>query len=104
LKFFGSFLKISHKRTYSCFKNKYYFFRDKNGKEVDLLIDKGLEIIPVEIKAGQTFNEEFTKNLQYYAKLMKEENQGTLVFSGKSQKRTKLNIYNYMDFFKSFYQ
>ncbi len=87
--------------AHNSLKNTFYFFRDKMGKEVDLIIDKGLEAIPVEIKAGHTFNEEFTKNLQYYAKLTKKENLGTLVYSGKSQQRTKLNIYNYMDFFQN---
>lgn len=44
-----------------------YFWRDKTGHEIDLMIEKEkLEL--VEIKAGQTVNSDFFKNLRYFQK------------------------------------
>lgn len=31
-----------------------YFYRDSNGNEVDLLYARGGEVLPIEIKSGQT--------------------------------------------------
>lgn len=47
-----------------------YFWRDQNGRiEVDCVIDKGNEIIPVEIKSGQTFSANFFKAINDWSKL-----------------------------------
>ncbi len=43
-----------------------YFWRDSKGNEIDLLIDRGSKLIPIEIKSGQTINEEFFKALEYF--------------------------------------
>lgn len=49
--------------------NNLYYFRDNTGNEIDLLLDQGDEIIPVEIKSGETISGDFFRNLHYYAKL-----------------------------------
>ena len=36
-----------------------YFWRDSTGNEIDILIDQGDELIPLEIKAGQTYQSGF---------------------------------------------
>ncbi|MGK2944485.1 MAG: DUF4143 domain-containing protein, partial [Desulfuromonadales bacterium] len=36
-----------------------YFWRDRSGHEVDLLIDQGRQIVPVEVKSGQTVAADF---------------------------------------------
>lgn len=47
-----------------------YFWRDQNGRlEVDCLIDKGNEVIPVEIKSGQTFSSSFFSAINDWSKL-----------------------------------
>ncbi|WP_392420644.1 ATP-binding protein [Capnocytophaga canis] len=63
------------------FKNKfnkgvlpnYYFYRDKNQKEVDLIEEKANEIKAYEIKSAQLFNKNFIKNLDYIKNLLGEE-------------------------------
>jgi len=94
--------EIMKMNAHNNFKHMLYFYRDKIGREVDLIIDTGLKRVPVEIKAGQTFNTEFTKNLKYYATLMNADHLGHLVFSGESHNGTNLNISNYYDFFNSY--
>lgn len=48
------------------------FFRDAKGHEVDLLYTTGNTIIPVEIKAGQTFRSEFFKGLTYFSDYIRQ--------------------------------
>jgi predicted AAA+ superfamily ATPase len=46
-----------------------YFWRDKSGHEIDMIIRTNDELLPVEIKSGQTIIPEFFKNLNYWRKL-----------------------------------
>jgi predicted AAA+ superfamily ATPase len=43
----------------------YYFWRDSNGNEIDLIIEKGLKIQCVEMKSSETVKSEFLKSLHY---------------------------------------
>ena len=95
----SEFIKLNHHNN---MKKSFYFYRDKTGKEVDLIIDDGLNIVPVEIKAAQTFSHDFITNLAYFAKSMKRNYLGTVVYSGRTQKRTEYDIYNYADIFADF--
>ncbi len=43
----------------------HYYWRDSNGVEVDCIIDLGNnEVLALEIKAGETFNPDYLKNLK----------------------------------------
>ncbi len=46
-----------------------FFFRDSNGREVDLLVDLGVRRIPIEAKLGETVVREFFKGLEAYCAL-----------------------------------
>lgn len=61
---------------------KLYFYRDSRGKEVDLLIDGGAELIPVEIKSSATFNTSFLQGLENWRKQTKKETGGFVVYGG----------------------
>jgi predicted AAA+ superfamily ATPase len=41
-----------------------YFFRDSNGKEIDILYQDGRELVGIEIKSAETFHLSFVKNIQ----------------------------------------
>jgi len=49
-----------------------YFWRDKNGTEIDCLIEKGAELVAIEIKSGQTVTNDWYKNLSYYNSISKD--------------------------------
>ncbi len=83
-------------------KDEFYFFKNKNGLEVDLVIDSGLQITPVEIKSSHTFNHAFTKNLTYFTHLFKDEVNGQIVYAGDDQKRSNYQVFNYYSFFKDY--
>ena len=62
----------------------FYFWRDSNGNEVDLLIEAGGALIPVEIKAGQTVNRDFFTGLERWLGLAGERARSpTLIYGGQ---------------------
>jgi predicted AAA+ superfamily ATPase len=70
------------KRRYNKGKtNNLFFWRDNTGNEIDLLIETGIQLIPVEIKSGQTISDEFFKGIRYWNKLTQTEG-GFLVYGG----------------------
>jgi uncharacterized protein len=60
-----------------------YYFRDNHGLEIDLLIDFGEKVVPIEVKSGQTISEDFFKTLKQYHALNRKSWPGILVYGGK---------------------
>ena len=64
-----------------CLKNRFnkgkesnlYFWRDRTGNEVDLILDQGDSLIPVEIKSGQTLTRDAFNGLKRWLKLAGDE-------------------------------
>ena len=46
-----------------------YFWRDRTGHEVDIVIDTGKRLVPVEIKSAETIDSSFFDGLRYYISL-----------------------------------
>lgn len=65
----------------------FYFWRDVKGHEVDLVIDMGEHLYPVEIKSGVTFHPDFLKDAQYLEALQKKPHEnrppGECVYAGE---------------------
>lgn len=59
-----------------------YYFRDNNRNEVDLIYKKHRMLIPIEIKAGMTFNENLLKGIKYFQKISDHAQNGYLAYSG----------------------
>lgn len=78
----GEFLKGRFNRGR---QSDMYFWRDSKGLEVDLLLEDGLDIIPVEIKSGQTIAPDFLKGLNTWRELSgKPDRPALLVYGGES--------------------
>lgn len=61
-----------------------YYFRDSNNNEIDLILDHGSKLIPIEIKSGQTVNNDFFKGLEYWQKLTKQQDfPAILIYGGE---------------------
>ena len=59
------------------------FWRDKTGHEIDLLIESGNDVKPIEIKSGLTISSDFFKNLNYFNNLSGQPaRQSTLIYGG----------------------
>lgn len=76
-----------------------YFWRDKQGIEIDCLIEKGQNLIPIEIKSAQTINQSFFKNLIYWTQLTKCSPENTfLVYAGdETQMRSSGKIISWRE-------
>lgn len=79
------------------FEPNFYFYRDSNQNEVDMIFKEGNNLIPIEIKASQTFHPQFLKGLEYFKALTKERcKQGILIYGGEQEQRVNdFFIYNF---------
>jgi predicted AAA+ superfamily ATPase len=70
-----------------------YFWRDPSGLEVDLLIDKGLSVFPIEIKISQTYHTDFKKGIEKWLTLSGyPDASGAVIYCGKEKAGTHSNI------------
>ncbi len=76
-----------------------YFWRDMNGRvEVDCLIEHGQNLIPIEIKAGETVTSKFFDSLKNWNEISGNSSPSYLVYGGdKSETRTAANLVSWMD-------
>jgi uncharacterized protein len=63
-----------------------HFYRDSNGNEVDIVLELGNGIYPIEIKAGETIGSDFFKGLRAFAGLYDTPppNAGALIYGGRA--------------------
>ena len=61
-----------------------HFYRDSEGNEVDLLLELGNGVYPIEIKAGETVNPDFFRGLRAFSRLYDPPppNGGALIYAG----------------------
>lgn len=78
-----------------------YYWRDKTGHEVDVVIDNGLTLIPVEIKAGKTVNSEFFGSITYWNKLSGAEG-GYIAYAGNQieERSNGITVLNWFELLK----
>ncbi len=76
-----------------------YFWRDSTGNEMDVVIDNGLTLYPIEIKAGKTITSDYFKNFQFWKKITGFES-GTVIYAGhEGQKRSNgIQVISWKDF------
>jgi uncharacterized protein len=71
------------------------FYRDSTGNEVDLVMEFGKDVFPVEIKAGATVTADYFKGLKYFARVNPDLPWGSgIVYGGNDVLvRTDCKIY-----------
>jgi len=80
--------ELIKKRTNAGLDINLFYWRDKTGHEIDIIIDDGSKLLPIEIKSGKTINAEFFKNIDYWSNLSKST-KSILLYAGEQiQKRT----------------
>ncbi len=84
---------LKQQKHYRAFQ-QLYFWRDSKGLEVDVLVENGEKLRPVEIKSGQTFQASWLTNIKKYHQLAKTKlTHPTLVYDGSSTyTRDNINI------------
>lgn len=101
---FESFI-ISEFIKYRCnqgLEPNFYFWRNKIGKEIDLLIELPNKLIPIEIKSGHTISSEYFKGLDYYNSLSGGGAKNSyVIYAGfQKQSRAQGNIFGWRDLAK----
>jgi len=76
-----------------------YFWRDSNGREVDLLIDLPGNLVVVEVKSGQTVASDFLKDLKQWKALTGcPDARAVLVYGGdESYARQDISVVSWKD-------
>ena len=65
-----------------------YYWRDSNGNEVDVIVEVGAELMPVEIKSGKTLTRDSFSGLDKWRALAgKAAVNSTLIYGGKDEYR-----------------
>ncbi len=74
-----------------------FFWRDKLGHEIDILLEQDNNLIPIEIKSGSTLTNDYFKNIEYWNKISQNENKSFIVYCGDDQKRKESIIVNWQN-------
>jgi predicted AAA+ superfamily ATPase len=92
--------ELIKKRTNLGLPINLYYWRDKTGHEIDIIVDNENNLLPIEIKSGKTFNPDYFKNIDYWCKLSGAKKSIVLFAGENNQKRSDgkevLNWKNYI--------
>lgn len=90
--------ELVKKRLHAGLDMNLYYWRDKTGHEIDVLVDNGKTLLPIEIKSGKTISKIFFKNIQFWCRLSGEKKSLLLYGGSESQKHSDgKNIMNWRD-------
>jgi hypothetical protein len=76
----GELLKARYNRG---LPSNLYFWRNNTGDEVDVIVDRGDRLDPVEIKSGQTLTTDLLAGLERWKGIAGSRSGGCLVYGGK---------------------
>lgn len=62
-----------------------YFWRDATGHEIDVLIDAGDRLIPVEVKSGRTVPPDAISALKWWTSIPSNPNRGGVLVHGGTE-------------------
>jgi hypothetical protein len=69
-----------------------YFWRNNKGDEIDLVVDRGAQLVPVEIKSGMTLNAEYFRGLERWRAFSAADTDGYLVYGGDTESRNRSTV------------
>jgi len=75
-------------RTNEALPINLFYWRDKTGHEIDLIIENANKLLQIEIKSGKTVNTDFFKNLIYWNNLSGAKKSLLLYSGNENQKRS----------------
>lgn len=81
------------KRAYNASRlPQYYFYREKSGREIDLIDETSIPVALYEVKAAKTFRKEFTANMDKIAEILPVQTTQTVIYDGVSIQPGILNF------------
>ena len=71
-------------------EHRLYFYRDSKQNEVDVLFQRGHNLVPIEIKSAKTFNKSFLKGILSFKNLVGDRCQDpAVIYSGSDEQKVK---------------
>jgi len=79
-------------------KSNLYFWQSKEKKEIDIIVEKGNELLPFEVKSSKTKVDSLLNNLQYWKKLnnikdIKDSKNLNVIYGGNDNMNTTKGNY-----------
>lgn len=81
-------LELMKKKFNTGSQTQLYFWRDNKGLEIDVLLDNGKDLNAIEIKAAQTYQENFFKPIHQWNSFSGHD-KGTLLYDGALEFKSK---------------
>jgi uncharacterized protein len=81
-------------------KPPFYFWRDKTGNEIDLIVDIGSKLLPIEIKASKTYSPKLKTNIFSWLNLKNNTSEkGFVIYRGEEVigKRSAVSVIPWWD-------
>jgi predicted AAA+ superfamily ATPase len=78
-------------------RSNLFYWRDRTGNEIDVLIDQSSQVIPIEIKTAATFNTDYLKGINYWKKINTVNKNSYVIYTGKSSAISDTNILNWKE-------
>ncbi len=78
--------ELVKKRTNLGLPINLFYWRDKTGHEIDIIVDSAGKLLPIEIKSGKTISNEFFKNINYWSNLSGEK-ESILLYAGEQHQK-----------------
>lgn len=69
-----------------------YYYRDKEGREIDLLIEKEDKLIPIEIKKAINIRDDDVKHIRYFQKNVENSSNGAVICLDQEMRLFDRNI------------
>lgn len=91
-------IKVNHHNGKN---SQIYYWHESNGTEIDCIIEQANQnLLAIEIKAGQTYNKDFIKNIENFAKLTKKVKKILIYGGSESMNLSDITIISWDDFYK----
>lgn len=68
---------------------QFYFWRSIDGVEIDVIIEKGGKLTPVEIKAGKTYQPDWWRNIDKFNEYAQNKNKNIIIYLGNEELEMK---------------
>jgi predicted AAA+ superfamily ATPase len=78
-------MELVKNNTYILNNNHFYYWRSIEGVEIDLIIEKNGNLIPVEIKSGMTYQPNWWKNIVKWNGYAKSKTGGVIIYTGNEE-------------------
>lgn len=65
-------------------RSNLYYWRDRTGNEIDVLLEQSSQVVPIEIKTASTFTIDYVKGIRYWRKINPQVKNAYIIYTGKS--------------------